>query len=185
MWEAPERGRLTATTEELSKLLRATNGDFTQFLNDLKRHKFGDVTIRDNEVTLINRRMFREQKDKENHILRQKKYRTKQKSDKEMTPPSSSSSPSPTPIQKKIYKRKVLSDDEFLASLKEKFTWIDWEQTMIKMDAWLMANPGRKKTRRFIVNWINKIEKPLKIKSNIEGDYPRARDVLKKQGIEY
>ena len=31
------------------------------------------------------------------------------------------------------------------------------------MDAWLLAHKGRKKTRRFVVNWLNKIEKPLEI----------------------
>jgi hypothetical protein len=54
-----------------------------------------------------------------------------------------------------------LSDDEFLQSLKEKFTWVDFEKEMVKIDAWLMANPGRQKTRKFIVKWISKIEKPL------------------------
>ena len=54
-----------------------------------------------------------------------------------------------------------LTDDEFLLSLKEKFTWIDFDQVMVKMDAWLLAHPDRKKTRRFIVNWLNKIEKPI------------------------
>jgi hypothetical protein len=97
MWEAPERGRLTGTIEELGKLLRATNGDFSKFLEDLKHHKFAEVTFDDKELTLINRRMFREQKGKENHILRQKRYKERQKIDTELTPPSSSSSPSPIP----------------------------------------------------------------------------------------
>lgn len=109
MWEAPERGKLAGTPEEMAKLLRATNGDFTQFMNDVKRHKFATVTIRDNEVTLINRRMFREQKSKENHALRQDKYRVRQKSDNEVTPPSPSPSPSPSPKKKELYSSFFLS----------------------------------------------------------------------------
>jgi len=57
-----------------------------------------------------------------------------------------------------------LSDEDFLKSLKEKFTWVDFDSTMIKIDAWLLAHPERKKTRRFIVAWLNKIEKPISIK---------------------
>jgi len=35
-----------------------------------------------------------------------------------------------------IKKRNILSDDEFLTSLKEKFTWVDFEREMAKIDAW-------------------------------------------------
>jgi len=72
-----------------------------------------------------------------------------------------SSSSSSSSINKK--KRNILSDDEFLTSLKEKFTWVDFEKEMAKIDAWLLANPGRQKTRRFIVKWISKVEKPMGI----------------------
>ncbi len=65
-----------------------------------------------------------------------------------------------------IQKKYILSDEEFLSSLKNKFTWVDFDTTMVRLDAWLLANPGRKKTRRFIVGWLNKIEKPLQINKN-------------------
>jgi uncharacterized protein YdaU (DUF1376 family) len=71
---------------------------------------------------------------------------------------SSSSSSSSKDIKKK---KNILSDDEFLKSLKEKFTWVDFEKEMIKIDAWLLANPSRQKTRRFIVKWISKVERPI------------------------
>jgi hypothetical protein len=100
MWQAPERGKLVATEEELSKLLRATNGDFHQFMEDLKRHKFADVTNCNNEVTIINRRMFREEKDRENTRLRVRRFRCNAESNKEVTPPS----PSPSPSPKRYYK---------------------------------------------------------------------------------
>lgn len=32
---------------------------------------------------------------------------------------------------------------------------------LAKMDAWLSTKPGRKKTKSFVVNWLNKIEPPL------------------------
>ena len=92
-------------------------------------------------------------------------------------------SPTKETIQKKTKQKKVLSDDEFLASLKEKFTWVDFEQEMAKIDAWLLANPGRQKTRRFVVKWLSKVQKPMQIKQKVVGDYPRAEDVLRQQGM--
>lgn len=49
-----------------------------------------------------------------------------------------------------------VSDEEFLAALKTTFKNLAIEQELSKMDAWLMVNPGRQKTRRFIVNWLTK-----------------------------
>lgn len=67
----------------------------------------------------------------------------------------------------KNVRKNILTDEAFLNSLKEKFTWIDFEQVMIKIDAWILAHPGRKKTRRFVVNWLNKIERPMDIQPNL------------------
>jgi len=65
--------------------------------------------------------------------------------------------------EKKKRKKFPLTDFEFLETLKNDPTYkhinIDFE--LGKMDAWLLANPGRQKTRRFIVKWLNRIDKPL------------------------
>lgn len=92
MWEAKDRGKLTGTIEELAKLLGSTNGDFEQFLEDCKRHRFGDVTVRSKFVTLINRRMYKEQKEREITRLRVREFRSKKRCNADVTPPSSSSS---------------------------------------------------------------------------------------------
>ena len=158
-----ERGKLEGDKEQIARMIGCTNGDFDNALKEISVTKTGDVTERNNLVTIINRRMYREQKERENTRLRVQKYRSNKSSNGNVTPPSSSSSSSSTAIQKKIYKRKVLNDEEFLASLKEKFTWVDFEQEMAKIDAWLLANPGRQKTRRFVVKWISKVQKPMQI----------------------
>jgi len=64
------------------------------------------------------------------------------------------------PVNEKAVKRKI-TDEEFLQVLRLRYTWLDFDREMAKMDAWLLAHPGRMKTRRFIVNWLNKIEKPI------------------------
>lgn len=57
-----------------------------------------------------------------------------------------------------------MTDDEFLEFLRSNpaYSHIDIDFELGKMDSWLLANPGRQKTRSFIVHWLNKIQKPLK-----------------------
>jgi hypothetical protein len=62
-------------------------------------------------------------------------------------------------------KKKILSDEDFLETLKvnSAYKHIDINIELAKMDAWLLAHKGRQKTRRFIVNWLNKIDRPITI----------------------
>ena len=67
-----------------------------------------------------------------------------------------------------------LTDTAFILALKDNLAYrhIDLDVELAKMDAWLLTNRGRKKTKRFVVNWLNKIDKPLAIgkpKSSIGG----------------
>mgnify|MGYP001562407556 FL=1 len=56
----------------------------------------------------------------------------------------------------------VLSDDQWLDSLRanKAYQHIDLDIELAKMDAWLTTPRarGRKKTRRFVVNWLNRVE---------------------------
>ena len=54
-----------------------------------------------------------------------------------------------------------LLDDEFWAEMKRHYPGIDIDAESRKQDAWLLAHPGRKKTRQFVINWLNKVEIPL------------------------
>ncbi len=56
-----------------------------------------------------------------------------------------------------------LSDFDFINELKTKevYKGIDIDRELGKMDTYLMTRPGRQKTRRFIVAWLNRIDKPL------------------------
>jgi hypothetical protein len=59
----------------------------------------------------------------------------------------------------------VMSDDQFIDSLQGNAAYqgIDVKTELAKMDAWLMTPKarGRKKTRQFIVNWLNRVDKPV------------------------
>ena len=69
----------------------------------------------------------------------------------------------------------IVKGSDFISSLKTNpaYKGIDLETEFGKMDAWLLAHPGRQKTKRFIVNWLNKIDKPIIMKKpDIKPDRP-------------
>lgn len=49
-----------------------------------------------------------------------------------------------------------IADETFIAKLKEIYPDLDITAEMRKMDAWLLANPTRKKSQQFVSNWINR-----------------------------
>lgn len=58
-------------------------------------------------------------------------------------------------------KKTYLLDEEFWAEMRRHYPNIDVDAESRKMDAWLLARPGRKKTRQFVINWLNKVEPAL------------------------
>jgi len=54
------------------------------------------------------------------------------------------------------------SDEDFIKDLERTYDYANVPLEIKKMEQWLSLRPGRKLTRRFIVNWLNKIDKPLK-----------------------
>jgi uncharacterized protein YdaU (DUF1376 family) len=60
----------------------------------------------------------------------------------------------PQPTQK-------LADAEWFESIKGNYPHIDVENESRKMDAWLSTRRGKQKTRRFVVNWLNRIDAPM------------------------
>jgi hypothetical protein len=70
-----------------------------------------------------------------------------------------------------------LADDEFLAELRETgaYDGIDLDAELRKMHAWLLTpkGRGRKLTRQFAVNWLNKVDRPLRLVSNLERSPPK------------
>ena len=56
-----------------------------------------------------------------------------------------------------------LTNSTFIDTLKNSIAYkhINVGQELAKMDAWLLVHKGRKKTPKFVVNWLNRIDKPL------------------------
>jgi len=177
MWESEDKGKLVGTISEFCKMLGATETEFTDFLREGKRLNFVTVTksnIEGNaEITLENRRMIRDEKDRKNNALRQARFKSNAKSNgevtEEVTPPSSTASSS-SKKKERIKKEKNQVPDgkppqDFIESLKENpaYRHINFEIELAKMDAWFLLpkNAKRRKTPTFILNWLNKIEAPF------------------------
>ena len=71
-----------------------------------------------------------------------------------------------TETEKSKPSRVSLTDDEWWEELKKNpaYSHIDLERENGKMDAWFTVpkNSHRKKNREFILNWLNKVEAPMK-----------------------
>jgi len=171
MWESVTRGKISGTINELSMLLRASNGDFSLFLDEIQRLKFGDVTICNNLVTLINRRMFREQKQRENTRLRVAKFRSNISSNESVTVLS----PSPSPNKEKKYNKEKnifgefqnvkLTEEEY-KKLIDKFGQ-DGINDRIENLSQYVASKGKKYSSHYatILNWERKNNGTTKPKS--------------------
>lgn len=96
MWEAPERGKLEIENEEiLGRMVGGNNGEIRTLLKEANALSFCDISVTNHgTITLCNRRMFRDEKDRKNNRLRQQRHRDKQKDNEEITAPSSTASPS-------------------------------------------------------------------------------------------
>jgi uncharacterized protein YdaU (DUF1376 family) len=184
-------GGLPSDTYKLSKIVRESEKKFVGKWKNLST-KF----IQNGNGLLINKRM-EEVRQKQSQYLesqREKGIKSAKKrweghitpvttTVKERLQPNDNSSSSTSSSSSNNKKKNILTDEAFLLSLKEKFTWIDFDSAMVRMDAWLLAHPGRKKTRKFIVNWLNRIDKPMEVQDGKEANelLERIRNAKKQQ----
>lgn len=94
MWESRTRGEISGHETIMPRRLNCTPEEFALFLSENKSLKFANVTICNGEVTIRNRRMFNEEKSREDNRLRVRKCRRNAASNENVTPPSSSASSS-------------------------------------------------------------------------------------------
>lgn len=101
MWWSDTRGCLSGTVGGLSRMIGCSLEEMSKFLSEAIALKFasvtcnGDVTDVTNFVTVCNRRMEREEKDRENTRLRVAKHRSKPSCNGDVTLPSPVSPVSP------------------------------------------------------------------------------------------
>lgn len=86
MHEAGRVGSLSGTRDQLARLARCVPADLTQALTDIQATGAADVTDRNGVVTVTNRRMNREAKEREANTLRQSRHRGSKASNGDVTP---------------------------------------------------------------------------------------------------
>jgi len=109
MWDEKEQGKITGTKAEICRVVGCDLMELQGFLDDAKLHHFANVTICNNKVTIVNRRMhegFIERESTKRRVAahREKKGRVRNAN---VTPLSSTSSSSSTSKGKEIYKEKA------------------------------------------------------------------------------
>lgn len=109
MWWSDTRGRIEGTREELCKIALCTMGEIETFLCDAVTLKFASVTLDNKNVTVVNRRMEREEQARKSNVARQARYRDTHRNAHMTVPSPSPSTPSPsTPSSSPSTKRKIL-----------------------------------------------------------------------------
>lgn len=98
MWDAPEQGKIRGSKEALCRVVGADEKEFTLFLSENKVRNFANVTIRNNIVTVKNRRMYKEYIARigTKERVRRHRQQAQQEGNREVTPPSSTSSSTST-----------------------------------------------------------------------------------------
>lgn len=78
-------------------------------------------------------------------------------------------------ITKDSDNKKNTVDQDFILKCKENYPAVNVELELQKMKGWLFANPGRQLTRRFAVNWLNRVKPPefseMSIEQQLEQKY--------------
>jgi hypothetical protein len=176
LWDSKTRGARSLDMEgwamELGKPLLEVEAVF----KELQKREIADfVTDSNGDVTIMSRRQVREEKERESTRYRVNKHRSAKcngASNGSVTPEKAEgiyqkAEDREKKEEKRPARSRRLSDEEFLSLLKGNpaYQHINLEQQLGKMDAWLLTHPGREKTRKFIVNWLNKIEKPMAIQN--------------------
>ena len=179
LWRSETRGELQYPTAIWEAILRCQDPHLTTIFNELVTHRICTiVTDSHNNVTVQSRRMLREENGRTGARLRKRKQRVTPPCHSDVTPEKlevrsqklESEARNQIKKEEKRPLRATVVDVEFFSELKKNpaYAHIDMERENGKMDAWLAlpANKHRIKTRKFILNWLNKIETPLQSRSS-------------------
>ena len=109
LWWSETRGKESMSLDRWAKYLRVDNDKTQELIDIISSEHLGTVTVANKKITIENRRMYADFKEKELNRLRQQKYRVSHKDNEKITPlssSSSSSSPSESIIGKSLKVKK-------------------------------------------------------------------------------
>jgi hypothetical protein len=150
-------------------ILRIDEGERVRVFDELKRNGICNiVTQGNNDVTVESRRIVKDEIARSGAAKRMRAYREKRNGYAPVTPEKSEARSQKSESEARIKKEekkplRAADDAEWLEGLKSNpaYRHINFVVEFGKMDAWLEVHKGRQKTRKFILNWLNKIERPL------------------------
>lgn len=98
MWEVKDRGVLQGTVHQLARVCRCSPEEMDAALHEIEANNVANITRDNGVITVMSRRMIRDEKNRKNNAVRQTRYRNKQQRNAEdnniQTPPSHRSSSS-------------------------------------------------------------------------------------------
>jgi len=174
LWWSEDRGSLSKTYEQWSRILRVSIEETKRIISYLSDEKICDISVTDNgKVTVMSRRMMREERERTQAALRQRRKRERDANHADVTIASSSSSSSSSSKKNKNTlagnDKKIIFNYQtqkwenlngMVETWQDRFPAIDIKLELNKMASWLEANPKNKKSnyQRFIVNWLTKAQ---------------------------
>lgn len=177
MWSSQPRGQITSSYPGYARLFGCTADQAKQVICELIDANICDsVTNGHGDVTLMSRRMLRDEQARNQATIRQQKHRSRLgdgESNGDVTLPSSSSSSSSVEDIKQsstTARRKraaPLNDKEIVAKYQTDpaFAMLNVEQKWLEASAWCQTKQ-RQLTEQFFVNWLIRAEKPIKTNGN-------------------
>lgn len=180
---------ISGTVKQLSRLLSVFPEEFIECCAELDETKTADVTechanfVTSNDVvTITSRRLKRAVNDREQSRLRQRKHRNKtnvtEASQDRVRSKKLEVRKEEKKEEKKEKKKNNSSDTEFVQSLVSNpaYDHIDVMNEFAKAGTWCEVN-NRQNTKRFFVNWLNRIQKPLPNQNGAtNGQYKTKRE---------
>jgi hypothetical protein len=167
LWWSETRGKLERTVDQWAKILRVYPQDAERILIYINSYKIGDVlTLPNGNLTVISRRMLRDEKERQNNCLRQKRHYDKQKPNADPSANSQDSSVllSSSSIKKQVKKEAIqlienrfeTIPDALMKKWREVAPGISINDEIKKAELWLLAHPEKRRSRwgSFLSNWM-------------------------------
>jgi len=139
MFRNGRSGILEGTPDQLVRVLRCTEPALMSAIDDLQTTGTADITIRNGNITLVNRRMYREANEREQNRLRQEHYReTKQCNGKNNGHVTPMSQPSGIYLSNVVSNSKKKGESEGKGKIAERFNlfWSAYPRKEAKQNAW-------------------------------------------------
>lgn len=167
MWFSVTRGTISKPVVGYARLFGCTVDQAKQVIDEIADLGIGDATTESNgNIKLTNRRMVREEYERELNRNRQARFRESNGNvtamSRENNDASSISSSSPSIKPTTTPRARKILDADAIQELKSKpaYSHIDIDSEFEKAATWCEVN-NRENTPRFFVNWLNRIQKPL------------------------